>query len=56
MSELTSRVLLSSILRSYKALHDLGFAHNDIKPENVVLDGQLHAKLIDFGFTDWRDN
>jgi serine/threonine protein kinase len=30
--------------------HSEGIAHNDIKPENVLVDGSGHAKLVDFGY------
>jgi len=49
LSETAFRLVLSRILHSYKVLHDLGFTHNDIKPENIVLDRALHCKVIDFG-------
>jgi serine/threonine protein kinase len=32
------------------ALHQAGFAHGDIKPDNVRLVGERHATLIDLGF------
>jgi len=37
-SELTLRIIARQLLLSYKQLHDLGYAHLDIKPENVVVD------------------
>jgi serine/threonine protein kinase/Flp pilus assembly protein TadD len=38
-----------------EALHALGIAHFDLKPDNVVLGPTGTAKIVDFGLSRWTD-
>jgi len=41
--------LFEQLAGAVQALHDRGLIHRDLKPENVVLVGEAHAVLLDFG-------
>lgn len=49
------RSLLGQLTDALRFLHANGIVHRDIKDENVILDGQGHCQLIDFGSAaHWR--
>lgn len=48
--ERDARSIFEPLVDSVRYLHSLHVGHRDIKLENVLLDGRLSPKLIDFGF------
>lgn len=41
--------ILSMLVAALHRLHESGYAHRDLKPDNILLTAQGHAKLIDLG-------
>ncbi|CDO95841.1 unnamed protein product [Kluyveromyces dobzhanskii CBS 2104] len=46
-----SKKLFAQIVSAVYYAHELKCVHRDLKLENILLDGNGHAKLTDFGFT-----
>jgi serine/threonine protein kinase len=47
--KLTLKRLFYDVACGVQYIHNAGIAHNDIKPENIMVDCSGRAKLIDFG-------
>lgn len=41
--------------KAVQHVHQVGFVHRDIKPQNLLIDHSGHVKLLDFGLAMFRD-
>jgi len=54
-SQDSSRRLFRQICAGVAHMHNLGCYHRDLKLENLVLDGEFNAKIMDFGSVKFKD-
>lgn len=48
--------VLNDILDGMDYLHHRGIIHNDLKPDNIIVNGNKAARIIDFGFSASADS
>ncbi|PIN88698.1 Serine/threonine-protein kinase 38-like [Aquarana catesbeiana] len=49
LTEEETQFYIAETVLAIDAIHQLGFIHRDIKPDNLLLDAKGHVKLSDFG-------
>ena len=43
-----TRFFSAQMISALEALHKEGIVHRDLKPQNVMIDANMHCKVIDF--------
>lgn len=51
LAEHEARYYFQQIIEGLEYLHELGYSHRDIKPDNILIDSEGNAKISDFGFS-----
>ncbi|CAI2367535.1 unnamed protein product [Moneuplotes crassus] len=51
LSDKEARNYFQQLISAVDCIHKLGYAHSDIKAENMLLDEEYYLKLADFGFS-----
>jgi len=51
LDSVTARTYFIQILKGLKACHNVGVAHGDIKPQNLLLDRHYQLKITNFGLS-----
>ncbi|XP_064595723.1 hormonally up-regulated neu tumor-associated kinase-like [Liolophura sinensis] len=49
LSEVETRKFMRQLVSAVDHIHQSGIVHRDIKVDNLLLDGQMNVKVIDFG-------
>eukprot|EP01113_Clastostelium_recurvatum_P026688 TRINITY_DN3203_c0_g1_i1.p1 TRINITY_DN3203_c0_g1~~TRINITY_DN3203_c0_g1_i1.p1 ORF type:complete len:1543 (+),score=208.48 TRINITY_DN3203_c0_g1_i1:151-4779(+) len=51
LDEDMARMFIAETVLALDYLHTLGIVHRDLKPDNLLIDGEGHLKLTDFGLS-----
>lgn len=55
-TEVETKFYIAELVLAVESVHKMNLVHRDIKPDNILLDGQGHLKLTDFGLCKSYDN
>lgn len=56
LNEATTKFYAAEMVLAIQSVHDLGYIHRDMKPDNVLLDAHGHLKLTDLGLCKKMDS
>jgi len=51
LNPIVARTYFVQLMQGLKACHDIGIAHRDIKPQNLLLGAKYELKITDFGLS-----
>ena len=55
-SEYNCSIVIIGLLSGLSFLHSKGMSHRDLKPPNVLIEGELVVKICDFGLSGCPDS
>lgn len=55
LDEQTACFIFRQLMEALSYLHDHNISHRDLKPDNIMIDGNNHIKIIDFGLCSVQD-
>ena len=51
LNQVHKKYIIYQLAKAVNYLHSVGIVHRDFKPSNILLDGNCHVKICDFGLS-----